>query len=126
MWLHTSSLLPLFLFLAINVSILLIFAVELFLYFQINPFVYFTGDFEKIVSDPNAVNRTIFIANMQGILLAAVVAISVSFFIEKLMDNKVLTIRAAENVVRILPPLNVKKTELDLALKIIKKVCSKY
>ena len=36
-------------------------------------------------------------------------------FIEKLMDNKLLTIRAAENVVRILPPLNVKKVELDQA-----------
>ena len=42
------------------------------------------------------------------------------------MDNKLLTIRAAENVVRILPPLNVKKTELILALKIIKRVCSEY
>ena len=47
-------------------------------------------------------------------------------FIKKLMDNKLLTIRAAENVVRILPPLNVKKTELDLAIKIIKKVCTNY
>jgi len=47
-------------------------------------------------------------------------------FIKKLTDNKLLTIRAAENVVRILPPLNVKKSELDLALKIIKKVCSQY
>ena len=47
-------------------------------------------------------------------------------FIKKLMDNKLLTIKAAENVVRILPPLNVKKSELDLALKIIKKVCSNY
>ena len=46
--------------------------------------------------------------------------------IEKLMDNKLLTIRAAENVVRILPPLNVKKNELDEALKIINKVCSKF
>ena len=45
-------------------------------------------------------------------------------FITKLMDNQLLTIRAAENVVRILPPLNVKKNELDLALKIIEKVCS--
>ena len=45
-------------------------------------------------------------------------------FIKKLMDNQLLTIRAAENVVRILPPLNVKKNELDLALKIIEKVCS--
>ena len=44
-------------------------------------------------------------------------------FINKLMINKLLTIRAAENVVRILPPLNVKKSEIDLALKIINKVC---
>jgi acetylornithine/N-succinyldiaminopimelate aminotransferase len=44
-------------------------------------------------------------------------------FIEKLMDNQLLTIRAAENVIRILPPLNVKKKEIDIALKIIKKVC---
>ena len=45
-------------------------------------------------------------------------------FIKSLMDNKLLTIRAAENVVRILPPLNVKKSELDQAIKIINKVCS--
>ena len=45
-------------------------------------------------------------------------------FIKKLMDNKLLTIRAAENVVRILPPLNVKKKELDQALNIINKVCA--
>ena len=44
-------------------------------------------------------------------------------FIKKLMDNKLLTIRAAENVVRILPPLNVKIKEIDIALKIIDKVC---
>ena len=40
------------------------------------------------------------------------------------MDNQLLTIRAAENVVRILPPLNVKKNEINLAIKIIDKVCS--
>ena len=44
-------------------------------------------------------------------------------FIKKLMDNRLLTIRAAENVIRILPPLNVKKKEIDIALKIISKVC---
>ena len=47
-------------------------------------------------------------------------------FIQKLMDNKLLTIRAAENVIRILPPLNVKKKEIDQAIKIIKKVCKKF
>ena len=45
-------------------------------------------------------------------------------FIKKLMDNNLLTIRASENVVRVLPPLNVKKSEINQALKIIKKVCS--
>ena len=44
-------------------------------------------------------------------------------FIKKLQENKLLTIRAAENVIRILPPLNVKKSEIDLAIKIIRKVC---
>jgi len=47
-------------------------------------------------------------------------------FIKNLMQNKLLTIRAAENVVRILPPLNVKKSEIDKALKIINKVCLHY
>ena len=45
-------------------------------------------------------------------------------FIKRLMDKRLLTIRAAENVVRILPPLNVKKKEINQALKIISKVCS--
>jgi acetylornithine/N-succinyldiaminopimelate aminotransferase len=44
-------------------------------------------------------------------------------FVQKLMDNHLLTIRAAENTIRILPPLTVKKQEVDLAIKIIKKVC---
>ena len=44
-------------------------------------------------------------------------------FIKKLLKNRLLTIRASENVIRILPPLNVKKNELDKALKIINKVC---
>ena len=49
-----------------------------------------------------------------------------SNFIKKLELNKLLTIRAGENVVRILPPLNVKKQEIDLAVKIIRKVCENY
>ena len=47
-------------------------------------------------------------------------------FIKSLMDNKLLTIRAAENVIRILPPLNVKKNEINKALNIIQKVCKKF
>ncbi len=47
-------------------------------------------------------------------------------FIQSLSNNKLLTIRAAENVIRILPPLNVKKNEINIALKIINKVCEQY
>ena len=47
-------------------------------------------------------------------------------FIQSLMKNKLLTIRAAENVIRILPPLNVDKKEINIALKIINKVCERY
>jgi len=61
----------------------------------------------------------------RGLLIGIQLYKDQSKFIQKLLDYKLLTIRAAENVVRILPPLNVKKSELDQALKIIDKVCIK-
>ena len=60
----------------------------------------------------------------RGLLIGLQLYDDQSIFIKKLTENKLLTIRAAENVVRILPPLNVKKNELDQALKIINKVCA--
>ena len=59
----------------------------------------------------------------KGLLIGIKLHTDQAKFIKKLMENKLLTIRAAENVVRILPPLNVKKKEIDQAIKIIKKVC---
>ncbi len=59
----------------------------------------------------------------KGFLIGVQLYKDQAIFIRKLMENKLLTIKASENVVRILPPLNVKKSELDLSLKIIKKVC---
>ena len=61
----------------------------------------------------------------RGLLIGIQLKIDQAKFIKMLMDNNLLTIRAAENVVRILPPLNVKKNEINQSLKIIKKVCSK-
>ena len=60
----------------------------------------------------------------RGLLIGIQLQNDQTKFIKKLMENKLLTIRAAENVVRILPPLNVKKNEIFQALKIINKVCS--
>ncbi len=62
----------------------------------------------------------------RGLLIGIQLHQNQAKFIKKLMDHKLLTIRAGENVVRILPPLNVKKNELDQAFKIINKVCSEF
>ena len=60
----------------------------------------------------------------RGLLIGIQLQTDQTKFIKKLMDNNLLTIKAAESVVRILPPLNVKKIEINQSLKIIKKVCS--
>ena len=60
----------------------------------------------------------------RGLLIGIQLFNDQTVFIKKLMDHRLLTIRANENVVRILPPLNVKKKEIDQALKIINKVCT--
>ncbi len=84
---------------------------------------YFLNQLNKIKETyPNVIKEV----RGRGFLIGLQLYKDQSKFIKKLMDNKLLTIRAAENVVRILPPLNVKKSELNLALKIIKKVCSNY
>ncbi len=62
----------------------------------------------------------------KGLLIGLCLNVDQSKFIKKLSDNTLLTVRAAENVVRLLPPLNVTKREINLGLKIIEKVCKNY
>ena len=82
---------------------------------------FFLSDLEKIKEKyPNIIKQI----RGKGLLIGIQLYTDQTIFIKKLMDYKLLTIRAAENVVRILPPLNVKKIELVQALKIIDKVCS--
>ncbi len=84
---------------------------------------YFLSNLNKIKEKyPNIIKQI----RGRGFLIGIQLHKDQTNFIKKLMDNKLLTIRAAENVVRILPPLNVKKNEIDEALKIINKVCSQY
>ena len=83
---------------------------------------YFLSNLNKIKEKyPNLIKQI----RGRGFLIGIQLHQDQTNFIKKLMENKLLTIRAAENVVRILPPLNVKKNEIDEALKIINKVCSK-
>ena len=44
-------------------------------------------------------------------------------FIKKLMNHKMLTIKAEENVIRLFPPLIANNKELDEAIEKIDKVC---
>ncbi len=84
---------------------------------------YFLSNLEKIKEKyPNTIKQI----RGRGLLIGIQLYKDQTIFIKNLMENKLLTIRAAENVVRILPPLNVKKNEIDLALKIINKVCRNF
>jgi len=74
------------------------------------------NEFPKIIKEVRGV----------GLLIGLQLFKDQTKFIEQLMKNKLLTIRAAENTVRLLAPLTVNKQEVDLAIKIIKKVCISY
>ena len=82
---------------------------------------YFLSNLNKIKNQYPKIIKDI---RGRGLLIGIKVFKDQAIIIKKLMDKKLLTIRAAENVIRILPPLNVKKNEIDEALKIIDKVCS--
>ena len=61
-----------------------------------------------------------------GLLIGIKITPDQNLFVKKLIYNKLLTIRAAENVVRLLPPLNVKKENIDEAIVILRKVCKNF
>ncbi len=84
---------------------------------------YFHKELNKLKKDyPNIIKEI----RGKGLLIGIQLHSDQSSFIKSLEQNYLLTIRASENVIRVLPPLNVKKNEIDLALKIIKKVCRQY
>ena len=84
---------------------------------------YFYIELNKLKKDyPNIIKEI----RGKGLLIGIQLHFDQTEFIRSLEKNNLLTIRAAENVIRILPPLNVKKKEIDLAIKIIKKVCTDY
>tara|TARA_B100002051_G_scaffold23360_1_gene18225 strand:- start:2982 stop:4151 length:1170 start_codon:yes stop_codon:yes gene_type:complete len=84
---------------------------------------YFHSELKKIKSEYSKIIKDV---RGVGLLIGLQVHKDQTKFIKKLMDNKLLTIRAGENVIRILPPLTVKKKEIDLAIQIIRKVCKAY
>ena len=84
---------------------------------------YFRSELKKIQKQHSNIIKEV---RGVGLLIGLQLHSNQTKFIQKLMDNKLLTIRAGENVIRILPPLTVKKKEINLAIKIIRKVCKEY
>ena len=84
---------------------------------------YFISQLDKI---KNKYPKIIKEVRGKGLLIGLCLKVNQAKFIQKLLDNNLLTVRAAENVVRLLPPLNVTKSEINLGLKIIEKVCKKF
>ena len=47
-------------------------------------------------------------------------------FMSKLMERKLLVVKASENCIRLFPSLLSTTEELDMGLEIVKKVCEEY
>ena len=85
--------------------------------------IYFQSELKKIQKKfPDIIKEV----RGKGLLVGLALHQDQTKFINKLLDNNLLAVKAAENVVRLLPPLNVTRKEINLALKIILKVCEKY
>jgi len=84
---------------------------------------YFNNQLNQLQSEfPNVIKEV----RGLGLLVGIKVIPDQNLFVKKLLANKLLTIRAAENVVRLLPPLNVKKENIDQAIVILRKVCKSF
>ena len=58
-----------------------------------------------------------------GLMVGLKMLVDNTEFMKKLMDHKMLTVKAEENVIRLFPPLVVDNKELDEAVSLIDKVC---
>ena len=84
---------------------------------------YFHKELHKLQSEYPKVVKEV---RGAGLLVGLKISKDQTEFIKKLSDNKLLTVKASENVVRLLPPLTVKKQNIDEAMTILKKVCKTY
>ena len=84
---------------------------------------YFHGELSKLQSEFPSIIKEV---RGLGLLIGIKITPDQNLFVKTLLEKKLLTIRAAENVVRLLPPLNVKKENIDEAIAILRKVCKNF
>ena len=61
-----------------------------------------------------------------GLLRGIKLKVDNNKFLDHLFQNKMLAVKAGDNVIRLLPPLIVEKKDIDEAIKIITKTCSEF
>ena len=61
-----------------------------------------------------------------GLLRGIKLKVDNNKFLDHLFQNKMLAVKAGDNVVRLLPPLIVEKKDIDEAIRIIEKTCSEF
>ena len=71
------------------------------------------NDFPEIISEVRG----------KGLMLGIKCKVENTKFVDEARKNKMLTIKASDNVVRLLPPLNISIEDCESALSIIRKVC---
>ena len=83
---------------------------------------YLLNNLEKLVSDfPKIITEV----RGRGLMLGLKCKIENTKFVEEARNNKILTIKASDNVVRLLPPLNISVEDCDIAISAISETCSK-
>ncbi len=81
---------------------------------------YFYGELNKI---KNKYPKIISEIRGVGLIIGLKTIVDNTEFIKNLMSHKMLTVKAAENVIRLFPPLVVSNNELDEAINKIETVC---
>ena len=82
---------------------------------------YFHAELEKIKKKyPKIIGEI----RGEGLIKGLKMLVDNTEFIKKLMDKKMLTVKAEENVIRLFPPLIVDNKELDEAISKIELVCN--
>ena len=81
---------------------------------------YFDSELNKI---KNKYPKIISKVRGEGLMKGIKVLVDNIKFIKNLMNHKMLTVKAEENVIRLFPPLTVENKEIDEAIKKIQKVC---
>ena len=82
--------------------------------------------FEQLSNIQNKFPKIIKEVRGKGLMVGVQFFEEPSKFLKEFYKNKLITVKASDNVIRILPPLNVKKKEIDEGIDIISKTLQEY